>query len=38
MLVNEELKSDINLYLHELGKDITAEKLVSYLWKPRAPH
>ncbi|KAJ6448581.1 hypothetical protein C8R45DRAFT_1115184 [Mycena sanguinolenta] len=31
MLVDEDLKSDINLYLQELGKDITAEKLVLFL-------
>ncbi|KAJ6453500.1 hypothetical protein C8R45DRAFT_790234, partial [Mycena sanguinolenta] len=31
MLVDEDLKSDINLYLQELGKKITAEKLVLFL-------
>ncbi|KAJ7163446.1 hypothetical protein C8R43DRAFT_1086346 [Mycena crocata] len=31
MLVDEDLKTDINLFLQELGKDITAEKLVEYL-------
>jgi hypothetical protein len=36
MLIDEELKSDINLYLQELGKDITAEKLVAYLCSPDA--
>ncbi|KAJ6570372.1 hypothetical protein B0H10DRAFT_2237889 [Mycena sp. CBHHK59/15] len=32
MLVNEDLKADINLHLQNLGKDITAEKLAEYLW------
>ncbi|KAJ6521374.1 hypothetical protein DFH09DRAFT_1097822 [Mycena vulgaris] len=34
MLVDEPLQADINLYLQELGKDITAEKLVEYLGRP----
>jgi hypothetical protein len=34
MLVDEDLKADINLYLQELGKAITAEKLVQYLRDP----
>ncbi|KAF8175615.1 hypothetical protein K438DRAFT_1608260, partial [Mycena galopus ATCC 62051] len=31
MLIDEDLKTDINLFLQELGKDITAEKLVEFL-------
>ncbi|THV05625.1 hypothetical protein K435DRAFT_816328 [Dendrothele bispora CBS 962.96] len=31
MLTDEDLCNDINLYLQEIGNDITAEKLVSYL-------
>jgi hypothetical protein len=31
MLV-DELKADIDTYLQEVGKDITAEQLVEYLW------
>ncbi|THU99299.1 hypothetical protein K435DRAFT_818623 [Dendrothele bispora CBS 962.96] len=31
MLADEDLCNDINLYLQEIGNDITAEKLVSYL-------
>ncbi|KAJ7753134.1 hypothetical protein DFH07DRAFT_710355, partial [Mycena maculata] len=34
MLVDEELQNDINLYLQELGKDITAEKVVAFLARP----
>ncbi|KAJ7079849.1 hypothetical protein C8R44DRAFT_653990 [Mycena epipterygia] len=34
MLVDEELKSEINLYLQELGKDIKAHKLVEFLARP----
>ncbi|KAJ6552105.1 hypothetical protein DFH09DRAFT_859926, partial [Mycena vulgaris] len=34
MLVDEELSSEINLYLQELGKDITAHKLVEFLARP----
>ncbi|KAJ7460412.1 hypothetical protein B0H11DRAFT_1634522, partial [Mycena galericulata] len=34
MLVDEELKSEINLYLQELGKEITAQKLVEFLARP----
>ncbi|KAJ7744451.1 hypothetical protein DFH07DRAFT_698743, partial [Mycena maculata] len=34
MLVDENLQEDINLYLQELGKEITAEKLVEYLRRP----
>ncbi|KAJ7107052.1 hypothetical protein C8R44DRAFT_637891, partial [Mycena epipterygia] len=34
MLVDEDLKTDINLFLQELGKEITAEKLVEYLARP----
>jgi hypothetical protein len=30
-VVDEDLKNDINLYLQEFGKDITAEKLVQFL-------
>jgi hypothetical protein len=33
MLVDEDLKADINTYLQEVGKEITAEKLVEYLWQ-----
>jgi hypothetical protein len=33
MLVDEDLKADINTYLQEVGKEITAEKLVEYLWR-----
>ncbi len=31
MLVNQDLAQDINLHLQELGKDITALKVVEYL-------
>jgi hypothetical protein len=31
MLADEDLAADINLYLQEIGKDITAEKLALYL-------
>ncbi|KAF8060127.1 hypothetical protein FPV67DRAFT_1673914 [Lyophyllum atratum] len=31
MLVDEDLMNDVNLHLQELGKGITAQKLVSYL-------
>ncbi|KAJ7150703.1 hypothetical protein C8R46DRAFT_847610, partial [Mycena filopes] len=31
MLVDEDLKNDIELHLQELGSDITAEKLVQFL-------
>ena len=34
MLVDEDLCNDLNLYLQELGKDITAEKVVEYLARP----
>ena len=34
MLVNEDLASDINLHLQELGKDITAVKIVKFLACP----
>ncbi|KAJ7435717.1 hypothetical protein B0H11DRAFT_1674264, partial [Mycena galericulata] len=34
MLVDEELNSDITLYLQELGKDITAHKLTEFLARP----
>jgi hypothetical protein len=34
MLVDEDLVSDINLYLQELGKDITAQKVVEFLAHP----
>ncbi|KAJ6464252.1 hypothetical protein C8R47DRAFT_933222, partial [Mycena vitilis] len=34
MLVDEELQGEINLYLQELGKEITAEKLVEFLARP----
>jgi hypothetical protein len=34
MLADEDLAADINLYLQEIGKDITAEKLVLYLGRP----
>ncbi|KAJ7221557.1 hypothetical protein GGX14DRAFT_353210, partial [Mycena pura] len=34
MLVDEDLKTDINLYLQELGKGITAQKLLEYLHSP----
>jgi hypothetical protein len=34
MLADEDLAADINLYLQEIGKDITAEKLVLYLGCP----
>ncbi|KAK0197638.1 hypothetical protein F5146DRAFT_871242, partial [Armillaria mellea] len=34
MLVNEDLAQDINLYLQELGKDITAAKVVLFLAHP----
>ncbi len=33
MLVNEDLAQDLNLHLQELGKDITAEKVVEFLWR-----
>jgi hypothetical protein len=33
MLVDEDLKADINTYLQEVGKENTAEKLVEYLWR-----
>ncbi len=32
MLINEDLAQDLNLHLQELGKDITAEKVVEFLW------
>jgi len=31
MLLDEDLASDINLYLQELGKEISASKLVEFL-------
>jgi hypothetical protein len=34
MMVDEELQTDINLCLQELGKDITASKLVELLASP----
>ncbi|KAJ7351591.1 hypothetical protein DFH08DRAFT_806310 [Mycena albidolilacea] len=34
MLADEDLAADINWYLQEIGKDITAEKLVLYLGRP----
>ncbi|KAJ7132033.1 hypothetical protein C8R44DRAFT_612585, partial [Mycena epipterygia] len=34
MLVDEDLNAGINLHLQELGKDITAQKLVEYLARP----
>ncbi len=34
MLVNEDLVQDINLHLQELGKDITAAKVVLFLACP----
>jgi hypothetical protein len=34
MLINEDLTQDIGLYLQELGKEITAEKLVAFLARP----
>ena len=34
MLVDEDRCNDLNLYLQELGKDITAEKVVEYLACP----
>jgi phage terminase large subunit-like protein len=34
MLADEDLANDIRLHLQSLGKDITAEKLVSYLNSP----
>ena len=34
MLVDEDLCNDLNLYLQELGKDITAEKVAEYLSRP----
>jgi hypothetical protein len=34
MLVDEELQYDMNLYLQELGKEITAHKLVECLGRP----
>ncbi|KAF7364541.1 hypothetical protein MVEN_00323100 [Mycena venus] len=34
MLADEDLRADINLYLQEIGNDITAEKLVQYLARP----
>ncbi|KAJ7016567.1 hypothetical protein C8F04DRAFT_1234918 [Mycena alexandri] len=34
MLADEDLAADINLYLQEIGNDITAEKLVQYLARP----
>ncbi|KAJ7146839.1 hypothetical protein C8R44DRAFT_598842 [Mycena epipterygia] len=34
MLVNEDLATDINLYLQEIGNDITAEKVKLYLGRP----
>ncbi|RDB25331.1 hypothetical protein Hypma_007565 [Hypsizygus marmoreus] len=40
MLVDEDLVNDINLYLQELGKEISAQKLVDYLARDdvRAKH
>ncbi|KAJ7128005.1 hypothetical protein C8R44DRAFT_873770 [Mycena epipterygia] len=34
MLVDEDLKTNINLHLQELGKEITADKLVEFLQRP----
>jgi hypothetical protein len=34
MLLDEDLASDINLYLQELGKEISACKLVDFLARP----
>jgi hypothetical protein len=34
MLVDQDLANDINLYLQEIGKDITAIKLVHFLARP----
>jgi len=34
MLVDKDLANDINLYLQEIGKDITAMKLVHFLACP----
>ena len=34
MLVDEDLCNELNLYLQELGKDITAEKVAEYLARP----
>jgi hypothetical protein len=34
MLVDEDLAQDIGLYLQELGKEITAEKLIAFLTRP----
>jgi hypothetical protein len=34
MLVDEDLCNDLNLFLQELGKDITAEKVSEYLALP----
>ena len=35
MLVDQDLTNDINLYLQEIGKDITAMKLVHFLACPK---
>jgi len=34
MLVGEDLCNNLNLYLQELRKDITAEKVAEYLFHP----
>ncbi|KAJ7099117.1 hypothetical protein C8R44DRAFT_888573 [Mycena epipterygia] len=34
LLADEDIAADINLYLQEIGNDITAEKLVQYLARP----
>ena len=34
MLVNKDLANDLNLYLQEIGKDVTAKKLAEYLVHP----
>jgi len=35
MLADEDFACDINLYLQELGKDITAGKIVEFLAHPK---
>ena len=34
MLVNKDLANDLNLYLQEIGEDVTAKKLAEYLVHP----